>query len=93
VTAPAEFPSPGRCGSRRKRWIVAGVLVWACAAYLLSVGPVAYAHARGWLSRGAVEVYVLPIEGVYELGDLLADLYDDYIDACEDAGERHAASS
>ena len=50
---------------KRKRWIAAAVL-WVVIAYPLSLGPVAYANARGWVPPPAVrcfEVMYSPLDG------------------------------
>jgi hypothetical protein len=49
---------------KRKRWIAVAVL-WLMVAYPASVGPVAYANARGWLSASVIshfEVFYEPLD-------------------------------
>ncbi|HEX6986979.1 MAG TPA: hypothetical protein VF170_16495 [Planctomycetaceae bacterium] len=77
---------PGRRWWRKKRW-VATLLLWMLATYLLSVGPARYAAARGWISPTTVDAYFQPVDAACELGDAAYDLYDDYLDWCEDVGE------
>jgi hypothetical protein len=45
---------PKRPWWRQKRWWAAGIIV-AVAAYMASLGPLAYGEARGWISRNAAE--------------------------------------
>lgn len=95
MTAPAEplASVPRRSRWRRKRWVTAALRLWACVVYPLSIGPALYAHARGWLPTTVAHGYIWPMEGIYELVDAVGDGYENYIDECEDAGERHAAAN
>lgn len=84
---PPDTPAKPRW---KKRWVAAAVLLWLAVIYPASVGPALYLNARGWLPTMIAHGYVWPMEEVYELVDDVGDLYEDYVEWCEDAGERHA---
>lgn len=75
----------GRAWWRRKRFAVP-IALWLAVAYPLSLGPVRYAEARGWISTTALDRYRKP----YHLAYAAADLVDRYCLWWCDLGIRHA---
>lgn len=60
--------------------------------YPLSVGPIAYAVERGWILQATAEAYTQPIELADEAAEAIGNAYQDYVNCCEDVGERHSTS-
>ena len=83
---------PRRQWWRRKRTWAAAAVLWLLVAYLLSVGPIAYATERGWITQATAEAYARPIEVADDAAEAIGDAYQAYVNWCEDVGDRHARS-
>ncbi len=84
-------PAPRRPFWKRKRWIAA-LALWLLVAYPLSVGPIAYAMERGWISQATAEAYAHPIEIADDAAEAVGDAYQAYVNWCEDVGDRDAST-
>ena len=92
--APMDADTPRRRWYHKKRWlaVVASALL---AAYPLSVGPMVYADARGWLPASvtaALAVIHSPLEAWADREWPLGDILVEYAEWAAELGERHAAS-